>query len=123
MDISISSSNFVKRKEFEALCEIIDEDRKRIKLHNYMHEMHREQINSLGKLIDAQDYCFNKELRNISIAIVDTLPPKYQKQLSDRIVRILQLGHREYGQKAQNIMAELKVNAENLEDKYDFGND
>lgn len=115
MDISISSSNFVKKKEHQALCKAVDCNSKMIMVLNSITEAQKEQLSALSKMIDLQNWRFDKELHSVSVAIVDILPPKYQKPLADRIVKILQNSRKEYTERSNEIIAELKQSIQNID--------
>ena len=115
MDISISSSNFVKRKEFDALCNVVNQNAEMLNGIKYITEVYKEQFSALGELIDVQEDCLDKEIQNISIAIVDTLPPKFQKPLADRIIKILQNSRKEYAKKCSEATDKLKKAIEDIE--------
>lgn len=125
MDISISSSNFVKRKEFDGLKNVVNSNADvsnsnadNIETLDYNIRIIKEQLSAFGKLIDAQDYYFSKRLKDISVAIVESFPSKYQMKLVDKLLKILRDSNNEYKQTAEDITRELEMDISDIAKKY-----
>ena len=125
MDISISSSNFVKRKDFDGLKNVVNSNANVVNEHadsietlDYNLKIIKEQLSAFGKLIDAQDHCFSKRLKDISFAIMESFPSKYQRQLADKMWKILRESHEEYKQEAEDITRELELNIADIAKEY-----
>ena len=125
MDISISSSNFVKRKEFDGLKNVVNSNADvsnsnadNIETLDYNIRIIKEQLSAFGKLIDAQDYYFSKRLKDISLAIVESFPSKYQMELANKIWKILRDSAEEHKQAAQGITRELEIVIADIAKKY-----
>jgi hypothetical protein len=115
MDISISSSNFVKRKEFEALCSVVDNNAKMLNGVKAITDIHAEQLRAIGQLVDLRQRIFDSELERVSSTLINAIPQKYQHDVAIKVMRIIRQENKEYEVEATVILDRLKEKIANIE--------